>query len=206
MTDDAERLGLALQLAAGWHAGQTRKVGGGPYVSHLLQVAGLVLDHGGTVDQAVAALLHDAVEDTPATVEAIEDSFGPEVAAIVEHCTDTLPGDSPSAKSPWRDRKERYLARLRDAPADVALVVACDKRHNLSGLVAEARRGGAAAISPPHFNAPAEEQLWYYDGVLDAVVGRIPRLLADDLNGLVAELRRWCRLEDPEVRSSRDDA
>ena len=186
---DQERLARAVALAGRWHASQTRKASGAPYLSHLLQVAGMVLDHGGTVDQAIAALLHDAVEDTDATIEEIAAELGPEVAAIVGHCTDTLPGDTPEAKSPWAVRKRRYVDGLRQAPADAVLVAACDKAHNLRSLVAEARGGGLAAISPPHFSAAPREQLAFYDEVVDAVVGRVPEALAAELERLVAELR-----------------
>ena len=187
--DDQERLARAVGLAARWHADQQRKATGAPYLSHLLLVAGMVLEHGGTVDQAVAALLHDAVEDTSATLDDISAALGPEVATIVDHCTDTLPGDTPSAKSPWPVRKARYVARLRDAPTQVALVAACDKVHNLTALVAEARSGGLAAISPPAFSVTPVEQLAFYDAVVDAVVGRVPPALAAELERRVAELR-----------------
>lgn len=186
---DQERLVRAVELAAGWHADQVRKATDAPYLSHLLQVAGLVLEHGGTVDQALAALLHDAVEDTEATLAEITAALGPEVAAIVDHCTDTLPGDTPEAKSPWPVRKARYVERLRHAPADVVLVAACDKVHNLGALVSEARADGLGAISPPAFNATPVEQLAFYDAVADAVVGRVPSSLATELERRVADLR-----------------
>jgi len=187
--DDQARLARAFELACRWHGGQTRKGSGVPYVSHLLQVAGMVLEHDGSADQAAAALLHDAVEDTDATIEEIAREVGDPVAAIVAHCTDTLPGDTPSAKSPWAERKAGYVARLRTAPDDAVLVAACDKVHNLTSLVADAKRDGLAAISPPRFNAAPIEQLAYYDAVVDAVVGRLPEGLAAELSRLVAELR-----------------
>jgi (p)ppGpp synthase/HD superfamily hydrolase len=185
----ADRLGRALSLAVAWHGDQRRKTGGAPYISHLLQVAGLVLEHGGTVDQAVAALLHDAVEDTAATLDDVEAEFGPGVAAVVAVCTDTLEGDTPEAKSPWAERKAGFVERLRTAPDDAVLVAVCDKRHNLAGLVAEAAAAGIAAISPPRFNAEPAQQLWYYDSVLDAVAGRIPARLEAETRDLVAALQ-----------------
>ena len=186
---DADRLGRALGRAVEWHGDQRRKSGGAPYVSHLLQVAGMVLEHGGSVDQAIAGLLHDAVEDTDATVADVEAEFGPTVAAIVSACTDTLDDDTPDAKSPWPERKARYVEHLRTAPDDAVLVALCDKRHNLAGLVAEARSGGAAAVSPPRFNAEPAQHLWYHEAVLEAVTGRVPARLEREVRDLLAELR-----------------
>jgi (p)ppGpp synthase/HD superfamily hydrolase len=187
--EDSARLGRAMELAAGWHAEHTRKGTDIPYLSHLLHVAALVVDHGGDAEQVAAALLHDAVEDTDADVETIATEVGPRVAAIVEHCTDTLPGDTPRAKSDWAVRKAAYVERLRSAPDDAVLVTACDKLHNLGALVADVRAGGPAAIAPPRFNAAPLDQLRYYDAVLDAIVGRLPERLAAELSRLVAELR-----------------
>ena len=186
---DQERLTTAFALACRWHAGQTRKGTDVPYVSHLFEVAGMVLEHGGSVDQAAAALLHDAVEDTEATIDDIARHLGEHVAAIVDHCTDTFPGDTPEAKRPWAERKARYVSRLRAAPPEAVLVAACDKVHNLASLVADARLHGLAAISPPRFNAEPLDQLAYYDAVADALVGRLPERLALELDRLVAELR-----------------
>lgn len=188
--DDQGRLSRAVGLAAGWHAAQTRKSSGVPYLSHLLQVSGLVLEHGGTVDQAVAGLVHDAVEDTDATLEEIAAELGSSVASIVDHCTDTLPGDSAEEKSPWPVRKARYVERLRAAPSEAVLVAACDKLHNLTSLVAEIRAGGLEAISPPRFSAAPMEQLGFYDEVVDAVIGRVPDALGGELARRVADLRQ----------------
>jgi (p)ppGpp synthase/HD superfamily hydrolase len=182
-----DELARAVDVAVDWHAGQRRKSGGGPYVSHLLQVAGLVLEHGGTTEQAIAGLLHDAIEDTDATRTDVEAAFGPTVARIVGECTDTVAGDTPEAKSPWRGRKERFVERLRSAPDDTVLVAACDKRHNLAAIVAELRLAGGDALAD--FNAGPDEQLWYYESVLDAIRGRIPERLEHELVLLVAELR-----------------
>ena len=186
--EDQERLARAVGLAARWHAGQVRKGTDVPYLSHLLQVAGLVLEHGGGVDLAVAGLLHDALEDTDATVEDVADAFGPEVAAVVADCTDTLPGDRPGAKAPWEERKRRWLARLPGLSPASALVAACDKRHNLAALVADARRGGLAAISPPRFSRPPDRQVWFHREAHAALAPALPPALAEELGRLVDEL------------------
>src|SRR5271169_5402067 len=115
------------------HAAQTRKGSGVPYISHLISVAALTLEYGGSEDEAIAALLHDAVEDQggAATRADILRRFGPEVTAIVDGCSDT----EVSPKPPWRARKEAYIAHLPTASESVQLVSACDKLHNARSLV-----------------------------------------------------------------------
>ena len=179
----------ALAAAAEWHAGQTRKGTAIPYVSHLLQVAGLVLEHGGDVELAAAAALHDAVEDTAATLEEIEHRFGARVAAVVADCTDTFPDDLPDAKSPWVDRKRRHLEHLATVGEDSALVAACDKRHNLESLVTGIRSAGLDETAARFSSAP-DQWVWYYGEALDRIRSRIPTRLASELATLTAELRR----------------
>jgi (p)ppGpp synthase/HD superfamily hydrolase len=189
---DRRRLSLAVDRALAWHGDQRRKGTAVPYVSHLLQVAGLVLELGGSVDQAVAGLLHDAVEDTTATLADVEADFGPTVAAIVADCTDTLPGDTPERKSPWRERKERHLRRLAELGSESALVAACDKRHNLASLVADLRARGPDEVAAS-FSAPPEAQLWYYTEATDRLRAAIPARLADELDELLIDLTGACR-------------
>lgn len=180
------RLEEACAFALEKHAGQVRKGTSIPYVSHLLQVAGLVLEHGGDVDQAVAGLLHDALEDTDTTVQEVREAFGDEVTRIVEACTDTLPGDTPEKKGPYVERKSRYLAHLREADAAVLLVAGCDKLDNLRSLLADLHAEGAATLT--RFNGTPAEILGYYRGVLDAARGRVPRRLERELEVLTEEL------------------
>jgi hypothetical protein len=121
------RLSEAAGFAFALHANQERKGSGIPYIAHLMSVAALVLEHGGDEEQAIAGLLHDAIEDVGAEQEAvIARRFGPRVARIVRACTDadTLP------KPPWRARKEAYIAHLEHADRDVLLVSCADKLHN----------------------------------------------------------------------------
>ena len=139
-------------------------------MSHLLAVSALVLEHGGDEDQAIAGLLHDAVEDASdgdgqAVAERIGEQFGDRVADIVLGCSDTdvIP------KPPWRERKERYIADLIDASDDVLLVSACDKLHNARAMVADLREHGVAffdGATGAMFNAGPAEQVWYYQSLL----------------------------------------
>jgi len=173
------RFGSALTLAHELHAGQFRKGTAIPYVSHVLAVAGIVLDYGGDEDEAIAALLHDAVEDcggAPVLAD-IRCRFGDCVAGIVAACSDT----DQMPKPPWQARKEAYLAHLRDAPASVRLVSAADKLHNARAILADYRQIGNALWD--RFNATKAQTLWYYRALVEAFEahGRTP---------LVSELAR----------------
>ena len=176
----------ALAFALDRHGEQTRKGSDIPYVSHLFQVAGLVLENGGDWEQAAAAMVHDSVEDVRGvTPEMIQRSFGERVARIVDDCTDTLPGDTPDAKSPWIERKRNYLDHLAAAGADSLLVAACDKRHNLDATIADFRVQGPQSFE--RFNAPAEQQLQFYREFARRAADRLPPRLRFDLESLVSE-------------------
>lgn len=182
----------ALAYACHLHRAQIRKGSGTPYVAHLLSVSALVLEHGGDEDEAIAALLHDAAEDQGGlpVLDAIATRYGPRVAEIVRACSDSLAEDS-AAKAPWRERKERYLAHLADAPEHIALVAAADKLHNARAIVGDLREHGAAVWS--RFNAPdPAEQLWYYGSLVAALSAQGGRVapLAAELARTVAEMRR----------------
>lgn len=183
---DQRLLARALERALEWHGIQKRKGTEIPYASHLLQVAGLVLDHGGDATQAAAALLHDSVEDCEGVDAAVvRAEFGPRIAAIVEACTDTLPGETAEKKAPWAERKRAYLDHLREASPDAVLVSACDKRHNLGAIVADLREHGPGTLA--RFRPDAAQIHWYYAGILRAAGGRIPARLRDELRALLRE-------------------
>ncbi len=187
------RLVEATELAWRWHGRQTRKGKTTSYMSHLLAVQGLVVDCGGGPDEAIAALLHDALEDAPSVAERAEregrisDHFGENVIRIVLDCTDTTAAESERSKHPWRERKERYLGQLRIAQADSLLVAACDKRHNLGDLVWDLRHEGPATLS--RFNAGGPEQVWYYESLAGIFHAAIPSRLALELDELLKTLR-----------------
>jgi len=176
-----------LTFALDQHGCQTRKGSDIPYVSHLFQVAGLVLENGGDWEQSAAAMVHDAIEDVSGvTFETIQRQFGERVARIVRDCSDTLPGDTPREQSPWMERKTRYLEHLGEAAPESLLVAACDKRHNLDALIADYRVQGSQTFE--RFNAPAEEQLWFYRQFALKTAERLPERLRADLESLIAEL------------------
>lgn len=181
----SSRFDEALAFAVDLHREQPRKGTGVPYVSHLLSVAALVLEHGGSEDQAIAALLHDAVEDQGGrpTAERIRERFGDLVAEIVDGCTDT----DVSPKPPWRLRKEAYVARVRNEPAHVRLVSAADKLHNARTMVTDLRIHGPELWG--RFNAGRDETLWYLEALVAAFreAGSMP--IVEELARTVAELR-----------------
>lgn len=125
----------ALVFAARLHACQVRKGSGVAYISHLLAVCSLVIESGGDEDLAIAALLHDAIEDQggDAARQKIRCHFGDRIAALVDGCSDT----NVFPKPPWRQRKKTYLAHLREAPAEVLLISMADQLHNLRSMLAD---------------------------------------------------------------------
>jgi (p)ppGpp synthase/HD superfamily hydrolase len=159
-----QRFDRALAFAADLHRAQQRKGTTIPYVSHLLAVASLVLEHGGSETEAIAALLHDAVEDQGGlpTLSRIADEFGEEVAAIVAGCTDA----DVVPKPPWRARKEAYIAHLAHASESICLVSAADKLHNLRSIVSDYQMLGEELWG--RFNGKREGTLWYYQQLVDA--------------------------------------
>jgi (p)ppGpp synthase/HD superfamily hydrolase len=174
----------ALVYAAQAHAGQPRKGTRIPYLSHLLAVTALALENGATDYEAIAALLHDAVEDAggkPRLAD-IEARFGKDVAAIVAGCTDAdvIP------KPPWRARKTTYVAHLRDAPLSVKLVAAADKLHNAQAILSDYRALGEALWS--RFNGGKAGTLWYHRAMVSALSEPRLRPLAQALDATVTEL------------------
>ena len=185
----SDRFSEALVFGCRLHADQRRKVFGEPYVAHLLAVAALVLEHGADEDEAIAALLHDAIEDQggPAAREQIRRRFGPRVEAIVDGCTDT----DTTPKPPWRQRKEAFLARLADAAPSVRLVTAADKLDNARSLVRAYRKLGESLWT--HFRGGREGTLWYHRAVTDTLLHIERTELVDELDRTVAELERMAQ-------------
>jgi hypothetical protein len=182
-----ERFERALQHATRLHAAQTRKGTNIPYVSHLLSVAAIVLEDGGDEDEAIAALLHDAVEDQGGrpTLEEIRSLFGDRVAEIVEGCSDT----DVVPKPPWRRRKEIYIEHIRTARPEVLRVSAADKLHNARAILADFRRHGDALW--PRFSGAREGTLWYYRTLIAAYrAAGGAGFLVDELDRTVTELER----------------
>jgi len=180
------RFEAALTYATHLHRDQTRKGTDIPYVGHLLGVASLVIEDGGSEDEAIAGLLHDAVEDQGGAprLEDIRTRFGERVATLVAGCTDA----DTTPKPPWRQRKEAYLAHLRKATADVLRVSAADKLYNARAILEDYRALGEALW--PRFSEGRDEILWYYRSLVGIFLERGPARLAGELARAVAELNR----------------
>jgi GTP pyrophosphokinase len=179
----------ALVWAAELHEDQNRKGGSIPYVAHLLGVAAIVLEHGGDEDEAIAALLHDALEDqrhkmSPGEIRA---RFGETVEGIVEACTDGDP-DEQRDKDPvkWKVRKEKYIAEIPHKPAGAILVSMADKLHNARAILEDYRVMGDALW--PRFTAGKDGTLWYYRALLDAYGARGKNRLWTELERTVAAI------------------
>jgi len=178
----------AFLLAAEKHSSQTRKQTRIPYIAHLMSVAALVLEAGGDEDLAIAALLHDVVEDCGGEpmLEEVRRRFGDRVAHIVDGCTDayTVP------KPPWRQRKEEYLQHLKDADGDVRLVSAADKLHNAREILKDVRELGEPVWD--RFKGKREGTLWYYRALADELI-RENNWIVRQLQSVVSELEQLAR-------------
>ncbi len=154
-----ERFAEALSYAARLHRLQSRKGTNIPYIAHLLAVCSLVLEHGGDEDEAIAALLHDTVEDQGGepVLQEINSLFGERVAQIVDSCSDT----DITPKPPWKKRKQEYIKHISHATPSVLLVSCCDKLHNANAILNDYNDIGDKLWD--RFNAKKEEQLWYYN-------------------------------------------
>ena len=185
------RLGLRLQrafrYAAAKHDGQTRKSTAVPYLSHLMAVASLVLEAGGDEDMAIAALLHDVVEDCGAMprLREIRRQFGARVARIVEGCTDSFVEPKPD----WIERKRSYLEEVKHSDDETRLVSASDKLHNVRTILADYRKDGEAIWV--RFNGKKEGTLWYYRALSDEYA-RKPNRITREVEIAVRELERLC--------------
>ena len=180
----------ALAYAAQLHARQRRKGTEIPYVSHLLAVASLAIEAGASEDEAIAALLHDAVEDQggAATREEIRRRFGDAVVAIVDGCTDT----DQEPKPPWRARKEAYIAHVRAASDSVRLVSSADKLHNARSILSDYRTCGEALWD--RFTGGREGTLWYYRSLVGAYREGGGSPLVDELERVVVEIEQLANL------------
>jgi GTP pyrophosphokinase len=182
----SSRFTAALAYAAELHREQERKVSGVPYLGHLLRVAGIVLEYGGNEDEAIAALLHDAVEDQGGTpvLDEIRRRFGQPVAETVLGCSDSQVRPKP----PWQQRKQAHVDHVRAASSSVRMVVAADKLDNARSLLSEYRIRGESLWD--FFHGGRTGTLWYYDAMLTVLKDAGVTALIEELDRTVAEMRR----------------
>jgi (p)ppGpp synthase/HD superfamily hydrolase len=186
MTELTSRFDDAFRYAHQVHAGQTRKGTSAPYVGHLIGVASIVLDDGGSEDEAIAALLHDAPEDQGGRerLEEIRANFGDAVARIVEDCTDSW--DTP--KGPWLERKKAYIARARHLPPSSLRVSAADKVHNAYAILRDLRNVGEGVWE--RFKVGPDDVMSYYESLVRAYREAGGSKLVDELDRIVRGIQR----------------
>ncbi len=191
-----ERFENALLYASRLHNDQTRKGTDTPYVTHLLAVAAIVGENGGTEDEVVAALLHDAPEDQDGKerLEEIRACFGDGVAEIVDGCTDTYEDPKPA----WRPRKEAYVKHVTTAPASVRLVSSADKLHNARSILADLRFLGDDLWE--RFTGGKEGTLWYYRALVEAYRTTGTNEVVEELDRVVREIETLARSNGREQR------
>ena len=179
-----EKFEDALVYTTRLHRDQTRKGSEVPYVTHLLAVAAIVGENGGTENEVVAALLHDAPEDRGGKdrLEEIRTRYGDEVAGIVDGCTDTYEDPKPE----WRPRKEAYIAHVAKAPPSVRLVSAADKLHNARSILVDLRAVGGELWD--RFTGGKEGTLWYYRALVEAYAGADSNPVVEELDRVVREI------------------
>ncbi|MBD2436233.1 HD domain-containing protein [Nostoc sp. FACHB-110] len=176
------RFESALVFATQLHAQQIRKISGVPYISHLLSVAALVIEDGGSEDEAIAALLHDAIEDQggASTAQIIRQKFGDKVADIVESCTesDAVP------KPPWEECKQQYLQKISQGSPEVLRVVLADKVHNARSNLTEFYLYGDKAWTL----AQRQRTLWFYHSVIEIAQKFVDSPLLAEFKRIVQQL------------------
>jgi (p)ppGpp synthase/HD superfamily hydrolase len=174
----------ALTYATRIHGGRLRKKTRIPYIAHILGVAAIAMEYGANETEAIAALLHDAVEDCGGAkrLRDIERKFGKKVARIVAGCTDT----DRTPKPPWLERKKAYVAHVRHAPMPTKLVSASDKLHNVRAILMDYRKEGERLWS--RFNGGKQGALWYYRALVKAFTGQRIEPLVQELNRTLTQL------------------
>jgi (p)ppGpp synthase/HD superfamily hydrolase len=186
-----DRFDRALLYAIHVHGGQVRKGTNTPYVAHLLAAAATVLEYGGDEDLAIAALLHDSVEDQggKARLEDVRNRFGEGVARIVEACSDSLADTvKGERKAHWQERKEAYLAHLRTADEDILWVSLADKVHNARSILRDLRKPDIGEKVWARFNVSTKQTLWYYCSLADIFRERLSNQLSNELREIVEVL------------------
>jgi (p)ppGpp synthase/HD superfamily hydrolase len=199
-----DRFDRALMYATHVHGGQVRKGTSTPYVAHLLAVAATVLEYGGDEDLAIAALLHDSVEDQggKARLDDVRNRFGEGVARIVEACSDSLADTGKGErKANSLERKKGYLAHLRSADEDTLWVSLADKVHNARSILRDLRKPDIGEKVWARFNVPAKDTLWYYHSLADIFCERLSNQLSNELREIVEVLE--AEVAKPIVGSSR---
>ncbi len=187
MTKLSEKFYEAVAQATRIHDGQVRKSCHTPYIAHPYAVAMLVLQHGGDEEQAIAALLHDVIEDQghKITLDDIEEQYGTRVRNIVDNCSEVV-GQPGVEKPPWKKRKAESIEKMKDKPLDALLVSCADKVHNLQSLTQTYKKEGEALWQ--QFKGGKEGSLWYHRKLSTIFMRRLNNDLANDHRTMISTL------------------
>lgn len=199
-----ERFDRALLYATHVHGGQVRKGTSTPYVAHLLAVSATVLEYGGDEDLAIAALLHDSVEDQggKARLEDVRNRFGRRVAKVVQACSDSLADTAKGERKPdWLERKKAYIAHLKTVDDDVLRVSLSDKVHNARAILRDLRKREIGEKIWSRFSQPKERTLWYYRSLANQFRKLLPGQLAEELHEIVQVLESPVVAERSRIRA-----
>jgi (p)ppGpp synthase/HD superfamily hydrolase len=176
-----DRFNTALIQSQQWHSNQLRKGSSVPYFSHLMSVAALVLEDGGSEDEAIAALLHDAIEDCggePIRQEIIK-LFGDRVTKLVDGCTESFI----TPKPPWKERKLQYIQQIQTAEPEVIRISLADKLHNARSIQRDLSLFGDSVWGK--FNGGQQGTCWYYQELLAIYRDQTKSLMLEELSALV---------------------
>jgi (p)ppGpp synthase/HD superfamily hydrolase len=186
----SEKFQEALIYAMRAHGDQTRKKTGIPFIAHILGVTAIAMEYGANETEAIGALLHDTVEDCGGAhrLRDIRETFGDNVATIVDGCTDTYA----SPKPPWLERKRGYIEHLKESDSSMRLVSASDKLHNTRAILAELRRHGLDVFE--RFSGKMDGTLWYYRTLVTTFRRHRDHAdLIDELDRVVSEIEKFAR-------------
>ena len=176
----------ALVYATQLHNNQIRKGSGVPYISHLLGVTALVLEDSGSEEEAIAALLHDAIEDRGGDKirQEIKAKFGELVAEIVEDCTESDTDPKPA----WKERKLATIKKLREVSPEVRRVILADKLHNARSILGDWYRIGDVIWE--RFRTGKAGTLWYFRSIVEVDRELGSSYLGEELTRVIAELEK----------------
>lgn len=184
-----ERFKAALDYALELHWFQKRKGTNIPYYSHLMAVAALVMEHGESEDEVIAALLHDAAEDQGGmeVLAEIGRRFGPNVAQLVCECSDVIV-DRKDDKPPWKERKLAYIDKIKSKSRAARLISSADKLHNARAILREYRQVGDDLWA--RFNPNKEEILWYYRSMVQHLREYYSSPIVEELARVVSDIEK----------------
>jgi len=154
----------AIEFATKAHVNHFRKGTKVPYIIHPLQVARILIESDCSDHVVIAGILHDTVEDTPVTLDDIEQVFGKEVMNLVKSVSE------PDKSDPWELRKQHTIESLKTDPSNVLYVSLADKLDNIKAIKEDFDKVGDAVWE--RFNRPYEQQKCYYEALADVFGSR----------------------------------